>query len=283
MADTRGIVPRAALIDRLDPSPHPPSRPRRRRRIRQDDAARQVAALRRPAVRLADDRRADNDHRVFLRQGCAALGMGQRPRSAAGASRGGARAAAGPLRLLDDLHRPRHGASTCSSRSPRSPAEVDAAAREQDADALERQERAIELGAGDLRMSEYEAALSCGARASTSLTTNCPACPAHGGLADRALPRRARTRDRRQCGSFDGADRFVLEYFREECLSALEARTCAFSSGSRRSTSFPVVLRHSAARLRLGDAAEATGGLAVVRHPDGQRPLADVSPPRRAP
>jgi LuxR family maltose regulon positive regulatory protein len=96
--------------------------------------------------------------------------------------------------------------------------------------ALDPQERLIELGAGDLRMSAGEAAaLLRGAGVNApdevvaALTERLEGWPA--GLYLAALAHQVEEQD---LGSFGGADRYVHDYFREECLAGLDEKDARF-------------------------------------------------------
>ena len=96
--------------------------------------------------------------------------------------------------------------------------------------ALDRHERLIELGAGDLRMSADEAALllrGAGVNAPgevvAALTARLEGWPT--GLFLAALAHQVEGQD---LSSFGGADRYVHDYFREECLAGLDEKDVRF-------------------------------------------------------
>jgi LuxR family maltose regulon positive regulatory protein len=96
--------------------------------------------------------------------------------------------------------------------------------------ALDPQERLIQLGIGDLRMSAGAAALllrRAGVNASdevvAALTARLEGWPT--GLYLAALAHQVEGQD---LSSFGGADRYVHDYFREECLAALEEKDVRF-------------------------------------------------------
>ena len=177
----------------------------------------------------------DNDLRVFLRQLAIAVGwavgLDEPPTTPTRLRR--ALRAGPPIRIiLDDLqtlengycleivrtlvsHLPPRGQLVLASRTPI---------------ALDPQERLIELEAGDLRMSASEAALllrGAGVNAPdevvAALTSRLEGWPT--GLYLAALAHQV---EGQELSSFGGADRYIHDYFREECLAGLEEKDVRF-------------------------------------------------------
>ena len=178
----------------------------------------------------------DNEPAVFLRHVAVAVGWAvglDEPPSTPARLRRALRAGP-PIRIvLDDLQTLENGRcleivqTLATDLPPR--AQLLLASRAPIA--LDRQERLVELGAGDLRMSAGEAALllrGAGVNAPdevvAALTARLEGWPT--GLYLAALAHQVEGQD---LSSFGGADRYVHDYFREECLAGLEAEGRALS------------------------------------------------------
>ena len=236
MADIRAAVPRAALLDTLRPVPAPTvvlvAAPAG---YGKTTLLTQVAAAtgRKPFASLTIGEH-DNDPRHLVAALGAALGIeATSAKSLARAIAGG-----GALDLsIDDLHLLSSERSLdvllalAASLPPRSRLLLAGRTRPPDplADALNGR-RTIELGLEDLRMSEDEAGAllrSAGVDVSDDelpgLVQRMEGWPTGLYLAALVLQT-----DGNAATTFDGSDRFVVEYFREECLSALDGEDVRF-------------------------------------------------------
>jgi LuxR family transcriptional regulator, maltose regulon positive regulatory protein len=195
----------------------------------------EVAASRDLPVAWLTVNETDNEPAVFRRRAAIAagwaLGLDEPPSTPARLRR--ALRAGPPIRIvLDDLqalendqcleavqalasHLPPRAQLLLASRAPI---------------AFDRRERLVELGAGDLRMSAGEAALLLrGAGVNppdevvAALTARLEGWPT--GLYLAALAHRVEGQD---LSSFGGADRYVRDYFREECLAGLDQKDVRF-------------------------------------------------------
>ncbi len=236
MADIRGAVQRTALLDTLRPVAAPTvafvTAPAG---YGKSTLLAQVAAAtgRKPFASLTIGER-DNDPRQLVATLGAALGIEVSSAKSLGAAIGGA----GAVDLsIDDLHLLSSERSldalrtVAASLPPRSRLLLAGRTRPPDplAEALNGG-RTIELGREDLRMSESEAgALLRSAGVDfpddelPGLVQRLEGWPA--GLYLAALVVKT---DGSAVATFDGSDRFVVEYFREECLSALDGDDVRF-------------------------------------------------------